>query len=1037
MRCIAMVVSGEEKMGSGAQALEGQEIEARLHAELWTADSVLRSLDLYRDAASQWEGRGNLARSARCLREVARLEIMMANLDRAQRELERARGLDLKTKNIPGLAEDLSLFSSVSLKRGDLKSAQSHDELALAYAHLSGDLNALAHVFFSSAAISYASRDFAAMKRKLETAFDYFSQNGDVAGQIESYIELAYARIIDNDRVGGKDSALKAIDLATQINSRRGRVLGLIVLGDAHERMGEWAIAFSIFREAESLFPDELNVYERGILFNRLAHYYLSYREPEMALKYFEKSFACYDRSNDDEGRAEVLTDLGQLYSQHGDEGRATIAFNRSKEIALRTKDPLSLAVLNLKIGDTYFKKGEFSKAREYYEGSFSDFEKLGVEYRLAEIEEKFGRIFEHEEDYERARHLYSESLKRNRRIRSRLGEAESLFRLSGIEKISGNLDSSLDFIRQSINLTDLSLNETVNSRLEISLRDSVYERYELYISLLMRQWQRKSRDGSDRRAVQASEHVRGRVMFDNIQLSDAKFYEDAAALIATEKEITGLLNEKRDKLTDLLSASASTAEIRVIEDEAHGVENQLEEIRATIKRTSPMYSAIKDPSPFDIEDFQRNVLDDRSVLLEFSLGKEESYLWVVGKADFAAYVLPGRDEIEGRVEGLRGLLAARQMAQGESIDEHQRRVLKAEEKYWPAARALSGMILGQAAEKIKGKRLIVVPDGKLHYFPLSALPLPDAGNDEPMVLTNEVVYQPSAQTLSLLTKMSRKESSDRRDLLIFSDPVFTADDARLSGIEVATAKADDAPVDSFRFVESLNSLSRLPGSGTEADAIKDIVGGSATDAFSGFAATREQLLNTKVSDYKILHFATHGVVNNERPELSGIVMSRYGESGQQLNEFIRLQDIYGMKLNADLVVLSACETGVGKEVRGEGIMSLNNAFLQSGARTVLASLWKVEDGASQILMKEFYTGISSGGLTPSEALRQAQMKLARDPRYSSPFYWAAFTLQGDLNVRPEIANGMPPWAYALAVVPFLLLGVFLLRKKRVQSNPS
>ncbi len=151
------------------------------------------------------------------------------------------------------------------------------------------------------------------------------------------------------------------------------------------------------------------------------------------------------------------------------------------------------------------------------------------------------------------------------------------------------------------------------------------------------------------------------------------------------------------------------------------------------------------------------------------------------------------------------------------------------------------------------------------------------------------------------------------------------------------------------------------------------ILGSSNADSFDGFAASRERLLNTNLADYKVLHFATHGIANKVRPDLSGIVLSRFGENGQHQDEFVRLEDIYGMKLKADLVVLSACETGIGKELKGEGTMSLNNAFLQSGSRSVLASLWKVEDNATRELMAEFYSGIASGGLTPSDALRRAR----------------------------------------------------------------
>ena len=1019
-------------------AIARQETEAKLQAEAWTTDSVLRGLDLYRDAARQWEEAGQTSRSSFCLREVARLEIMMANLDEAANVIQKSRRLDLSIQNLAGLAEDLSLLSTVFLKRGNLKSAQFYDEVAQARAIQSSDVTALAHVFFSSAAISYASRDFSAMKWKLEKALYFFSQNGDVSGQIESYIELAYVQIFENDRIGAKHFAQRAIDLAAKTGSKRGRVLGLIVLGDAHERMGEWTIALSMFREAESLFPDKLNIYDRGVLFNRLAHYYMSYREPEMAQKYFEKSFECYDRTNDDEGRSEVLADLGQLYFQQGDKDRAINAFARSEEIAVRTNDPLSIAVLNLKLGDLYLRNNELPKAEIFFEKSFSYFKKLGVEYRLAELEERFGMIFEQKHDYMQARNLYAKALERNRRILSRLGQAESMFRLARIESVIGNIESSLKFIQNSIELTDLSLKETANSRLESSLRDSIYERYDLYTSLLMRKRRETTSSDYDVRALQEVEKSKARAILENLSLSEANFTADAdPATVRNEKVIRILLNAKKDKLTDLLSRKSDGSGIDKLDNEITELQHQLEEIRGDLKEKSPIYSAIKNPAPFDVGEFQSQVLDDNSLLLEFSLGKEESYLWVVGKSTFDSYVLPPREQIESRIEKLRSLLNQGSMLPNEAVDVFQKRVADAEAEYLVEARALSNELLGPAADKLAGKRLIVVADGKIHYFPFAALPVPNSESDDPILLTNEVVYAPSAAALMVIKKISASGKVAEKDLFLVSDPVYSKLDDRLGQNGGANNTGFVANVlGNFRSFNSLESLPRLPATLEEAKSITDVVGSAATTGHTGFAANRENVLNAGIGEYKVIHFATHGLLDEKRPELSGIALSLFDEAGkQQDGGFIRLQDVYGMNLNADLVVLSACDTGLGKEIKGEGLMSLNNAFLQAGAKSVVSSLWRVDDTVTKILMTDFYSGITSENLTTSEALRQAQIKLRNDPRFSSPFYWASFTAQGNFNAAPKLSRSYNAWIFAIGISLIALCGIYWLRRSRNRKS--
>ena len=391
--------------------------------------------------------------------------------------------------------------------------------------------------------------------------------------------------------------------------------------------------------------------------------------------------------------------------------------------------------------------------------------------------------------------------------------------------------------------------------------------------------------------------------------------------------------------------------------------------------------------------------------------------------------MLPPREDIESNIENLRLLLNEHEPKPDESIDDYQQRIADAQTKYAQTARELSRKLFGQIAAKLERKRLIIVPDGELRYFPVSALPQPDSVTDEPLLLTNEVVYEPSAQTLSVLIKGRRQSTPPAKNLLVFSDPVFSSDDPRFAPGSSGFAGTETAKTENFRFVESFDKLSRLTASKDESETIIETLGASGADNYSGFRATRENLLNLQTSDYKILHFATHGYVNEERPELSGIVLSRFDENGRQLNEFFRIQDIYALKLNSDLVVLSACVTGIGKEIKGEGLMSLNNAFLQTGARSVMASLWKVEDGATLELMKNFYGGLAVERLTPSESLRRAQMKLRENPRYKSPFYWAAFTVQGDFRSAPDLSGGSRFWLYLLPLLPLPLLGFYIYRR--------
>jgi CHAT domain-containing protein len=199
------------------------------------------------------------------------------------------------------------------------------------------------------------------------------------------------------------------------------------------------------------------------------------------------------------------------------------------------------------------------------------------------------------------------------------------------------------------------------------------------------------------------------------------------------------------------------------------------------------------------------------------------------------------------------------------------------------------------------------------------------------------------------------------------------------------------------------------------------------------FDANSASVNDTDLSQYRVIHFATHGFVDYQHPELSGLVLSMVDEKGNPQDGFLRMHDIYNLKLPVDLVVLSACNTGLGKEVKGEGLIGLTRGFMYAGARGVVASLWKVDDDATAELMKQFYSGMFQKGLTPAAALREAQLALRSHKRWESPYYWAAFVMQGEYDQK-QLVDAKVNVKVVVFGGAILLLGavfVFLWRRRR------
>jgi len=380
------------------------------------------------------------------------------------------------------------------------------------------------------------------------------------------------------------------------------------------------------------------------------------------------------------------------------------------------------------------------------------------------------------------------------------------------------------------------------------------------------------------------------------------------------------------------------------------------------------------------------------TVVLEYSLGEPRSYLWRLDRDGVTSFELAGRGEL--RAAALAVHRDLRDPVGGDRFAEEQRR------------RALAQRLLGPVAGSLRGARLIVVPDDALQVLPFAALPLPAGGpgSDDsetdsgvlPLVMEHEVLRVPS---LAVLAELDRRPPPPAAGpVVVVADPVVSRDDPRLESLDQSAATGGGEP----RFA----ALPRVPWSRREAEALAAHAGGHRVRLATGFDADLEFVRGGGLAGARWIHFATHGVVDDERPERSALVLSRWDASGHPQDGDLRLKDLYELELDADLVVLSGCDTALGEEVRGEGLMGLAYGFFHTGASSVMASLWAVQDRATAELMERFYSGLLQEGLSPAAALRRAQISLRQERRWRDPYFWAAFVVQGAPS--PEVRSSSP-----------------------------
>ncbi|MGH9799809.1 MAG: CHAT domain-containing protein, partial [Blastocatellia bacterium] len=624
---------------------------------------------------------------------------------------------------------------------------------------------------------------------------------------------------------------------------------------------------------------------------------------------------------------------------------------------------------------------------------------------------------------------FHNNALKLSREVGDRMREAKVRFGIARIESGRNNLRQSRSQIQEAIKIVESLRSNLSSPELRASYRASVQQYYDLYIDVLMRMGKRAPKSGLVAEALQVSERARARSLVELLTESSADIRQGVdPALVERERELHEQINEKTTEQIRLLGSRSKADQVAALGKEIEQLNADLRTTQADIRSNSPRYAALTQPQPLTLREIQRQVLNPWSLLLEYSLGEERSYLWVVGQNSLQSFTLPKRSVIEAAARRFYDLTTARnQFLPRESSQQKINRIADADAESLKAAADLSKLIISPAASLLGNKRLIVVADGALQYVPFAALPFnPQSAirNPQflkPLVARHEITALPSATTLAVLRNESAQQQKAAKTIAVIADPVFETKDDR---VKIVTIKADDKATSTTdkkddkatASVESDPSrillyktakdsggtdaelrIPRLPNTRREAEAILSLASGDSSKAIFDFAANRAAATGEDLSQYRILHFATHGFLNSLNPELSGLVMSLVDEQGKPQNGYLLAPEIYNLKLPAtELVVLSACQTGLGKEIRGEGVVGLTRGFMYAGSPRVVVSLWNVNDRATADLMKSFYEAMLTKSQRPAAALRAAQLELLKNKQWQAPYFWAAFGLQGE-----------------------------------------
>jgi CHAT domain-containing protein/tetratricopeptide (TPR) repeat protein len=821
------------------------------------------------------------------------------------------------------------------------------------------------------------------------------------------------------DALGEKQRALdcynQALAIMRAVGDRRGEAATLNNIGLAYDRLGEKQRALDFYNQALPILHETNNRTSEAVTLNNIGAVYDALGERERALDYYTRALALRRAVGDRPGEAVTLNNIGLVYDGLGDVRKAIEYYTRSLQLRRMVSDRPGEAVTLNNLGAAYNSLGERERALTHLTEALQLRRATGDRPGEAITLNEIGVVYHALGEPERALDHYSQALALSRAVSDRATEALTLRGIARVERDRGRLEEARAHIEAALAIIE-SLRVGVISRdLRASYFASAQQYFDTYIDLLMQMHAQRPAEGYVAAAFQASERARARSLIEALAEARAPIRQGVEpALLEKERALRQRLNARAERQLRLQSAGGAADQMGPLAREIEELVAQLQETETQIRARSPRYAALTRPATLSLAEIQKELLEPDMLLLEYALGAEKSYLWAVTPTSIKSFVLPPRAEIEAAARRVLTLIGERnRQVRFETADERASRIAQADAAYPEAAGALSAMLLGPVAADLGEKRLLIVSDGALHYLPFAALPSPgedaamrppgnmakEAASSErrahyvPLVADHEIVNLPSASTLGVLRRELAGRQPAPRTLAVLADPVFDKDDER-----VREATRGHTQGQTLR-------ARRLPFTRREAAGIASLVPEAERLVALDFEASRARAVDPKLGQYRFVHFATHGFLDSEHPELSGIVLSLVDQRGAEQDGFLRAHDVFNLNLPAEMVTLSGCRTGLGTEVKGEGIIGLTRGFMYAGAARVLVSLWDVSDEASAELMMRLYRGIlGKERLRPAAALRAAQLAIWREPRWRAPYYWAAFVLQGE----PGAASGGP-----------------------------
>ena len=1012
-----------QERGSRLSGLADRAVaEGELLRAEWKRASLQLAIRKYATARSYWRMAKATRREAEALKLSGDVYSVLSDyqgaIDSYNKALQLARSaLDQQLE-----VDILNQISNTYLETANVKQAEVHCSQAREISRRIGYQRGAAESLNQLGIVNSISNDVLQAQQDLNQALAIWQQINHDEGRAYTLLNLGYL----HSNLGNMQLALefyeRALTIWQTLGDRQKEALTLTAMGGVYAQQGEKQKALNLHNQALKWFRTMGNRSGEAATLNGIGYVYDDLGKRSEALKSYTSALGLYQSTNNRNYAAITLGYIGRVYFALG-EKQSALKFYQEKLTTSRAVQDRRMEAYTLKdIGNVLSATDERGKALEYYKQALALSQAVMNRRGAAHVLNSIGSAYEQLGNLGQALDYYQQALPSMQAVADRRGEISTLYNIARAERDLAHLSEARTSIEKSLDLIENLRTKVVSSSLRVSYLNTVYQHYEFYVELLMQMDQRDPAANYGILALEASERARARTLLENLSEARTDIRQGVDAnLLAEERWIQQQLNQKAEQQMRLLSGKYTPEQAAAIKKEIEILSAQYEEVESKVRDKSPRYAALTQPRQLKLADIQKE-LDPDTLLLEYSFGENQAYAWVVTATSVASFRLARRTEIEAAArESYRLLAASDSPRKNESRVQQRARLDQSAAAYPAVAAKLSRMLLQPVAALLGRKRLVIVADDVLQYIPFAALPEPEQAELEvktwqPLIVNHEVVTLPSMSTLVALRQELRGRPLAPKALAVFADPVFERDDPRVASIKnklpvslsstlsqnnqahlrrrllaretPELASGEDEPV----------TFERLPFTLQEAQTILSLVPQSESRQALGFDADLRTALDPDLRQYRVIHFATHGVLNNSHPELSGIVLSLIDRSGRAQDGFLRLNEIYNLDLPAELVVLSACRTALGRLDRGEGLIGLTRGFMHAGTPRVIASLWRIDDRAAAELMGYLYEAMFRQHLAPAAALRAAQIRMWQTREWRFPYYWAAFVIKGEWN---------------------------------------